>query len=85
MEWEEMYEKETGEDSSFTRDDPNSPGKEYSYVEENYVFWLEDKLDVIKKVLEGAFTEASDLDCGTTTSGVKVRYRTGQQWRKYER
>ena len=27
----------------------------------------------------------ADLDCGTTTSGVKVRHRTGQQWREYER
>ena len=27
----------------------------------------------------------ADLDCGTTTSGVKVSCRTGQQWREYER
>jgi len=27
----------------------------------------------------------ADLDCGTTSTGVKVRCRTGQQWREYER
>jgi len=51
VDWDKMYEKETGIDSSFIRDDPNSPGKEHSYVEEDYVFWLEDKLDAIAKAL----------------------------------
>jgi len=27
----------------------------------------------------------ADFDRGTTSSGAKVRHRTGQQWREYER
>ena len=45
MDWEQKYKSETGSDASYEREDSRNPGHTHTWYYDDYVEWLEERLD----------------------------------------
>lgn len=45
IDWEIEYKKETGKEASYTKEDPNNCNRSHTWYWDEYIEWLEEKLD----------------------------------------
>jgi len=73
MEWSDVYLNETGKDNSHEVDDPQHPSRTFTYANDDYVMWLEDKLTIFFDLLEDFNIKIFKYCpyCGTELAEVK--------------